>query len=950
MRRIIRREGTIDSTVLLKQCGHLNTPEPRLRLHALIPAALIAVTLVVYLISMPLPMPDSDDAVVEVNLAIRSDGATVFRPNHLLLTPTNHLVLRLARWLKQDIAVHIPLQALNAAAGAACAGLTLLIYRRLRVPWLLASMSSAMLAFAYAPWLHSREAESAIVSQAFMLLGLYFTLLLPGHRDRGTAFTVMLAAWAAATSVLFSFNYLLLVPAFALGVALLSERGTRMVHLAAFSVVAGSVIGISYVSAAYYTIGRIHPIEILSWVTHHPSSPMLSFTGTLSLDNFLRAGTGLANYFVGYSAVPTWIKMTMRGDVPIALSTADVIRSTVGIAASAIFLWGFLTVPRSSVERVICALCTAAVLPMFLFLVLWLGSDPQFWLPVVPFLAMRLTVASARFESPRMRGLPIVPSLLIVTSVLINLPYPVPTATCRRGGVDWERAARYSRLADEGDLLLYVRGWPRYLGPYGRHNTLSLIYGVAGRGLPFAEDVTAAIDAAIEMGADVYALDIFEVYSQTAVGAWEEVETLSGLQRSEILARVLRSYETRVVEEAAFGRTLMQVRKRSPPGTVTDRGLFGSPSIALTCASPIVPKGGEEGMQNPVCPRRKVSSAAGLLEEHDPGSECVFDHLDGNVPGLRQMGEQLLLRIAEMGGNLVVFEVDPLDTPQYCGRGREQRLIFAPFDVHLQQIQSVDLEFIERSLERSTGGPSRARRLKIRGGSVPVELDLVAAAPHLAPQQLAPARVPRQSDLCGDDATSQPVDLEVVGESLERRRPGLKAENACAWGDMRGPNSEQADVRTGVEYEAVLRVDVIARSKEDIPENLDLLPALDAKANAIAQHQVVWERLLRESQVPQRQMQPVSGTPVSGDDLRKAAKVFQVPSRLADVHLRPHLSEGSGVGPLPEAPRVDTGEGVPEYTTTPGAEPNPARATAGGQLPAHRLSCHAGAPFAGAQG
>ena len=108
----------------------------------------------------------------------------------------------------------------------------------------------------------------------------------------------------------------------------------------------------------------------------------------------------------------------------------------------------------------------------------------------------------------------------------------------------------------------------------------------------------------------------------------------------------------------------------------------------------------------------------------------------------------------------------------------------------------------------------------------------------------------------------------MAGEPVEGRRPGLQADDSRAWRPARGPHGIQADVRARVENEAVAGIDVVGRSEEDVPEDLDLLGALEPEANAVAQPHVEREGMGDDVQIPQRQAEPVTRLTVRPGELR----------------------------------------------------------------------------------
>src|SRR5687768_8899080 len=91
-------------------------------------------------------------------------------------------------------------------------------------------------------------------------------------------------------------------------------------------------------------------------------------------------------------------------------------------------------------------------------------------------------------------------------------------------------------------------------------------------------------------------------------------------------------------------------------------------------------------------------SSLALLEQRNARSELILDRADQHVARLRQMGEELRLRVAEVRGHLVILEVDLADASQDFRRGAQQGLVLAALDVHLQKVQGAQVEVVEGGL------------------------------------------------------------------------------------------------------------------------------------------------------------------------------------------------------------------------------------------------------------
>jgi hypothetical protein len=107
-------------------------------------------------------------------------------------------------------------------------------------------------------------------------------------------------------------------------------------------------------------------------------------------------------------------------------------------------------------------------------------------------------------------------------------------------------------------MLLSSGGWGGYARQWSDCALVNL-GAIRGTGDTYRRDLAAAIDTTLARGGAVYALQVFEVSSARAAGAWEEVELLSRLSRDQVLLGLRARYRAEPVHTEVFGRTLWRI-------------------------------------------------------------------------------------------------------------------------------------------------------------------------------------------------------------------------------------------------------------------------------------------------------------------------------------------------------------------------------------------------------
>lgn len=528
-----------------------------------------------YALTMPTVLPATGDARAQT--AETLEYAIELKPHHLLVTPADRLAVAVAQRLGFRAPAFVPIQVLNALAGATACGLFLLWLGRLGVSLPVAVPYALALACSYGHWLHSREAEAGILANLFLLVALN---LRPLTAPRSTP--VLFPAVFAALSILCALNTAALMPGLALLDAVEAERRARWRGMLGFLIATAAMTGAAFLVLPWVAWGT-GPRALIEKVTTHPSMVHMTEQGEVTLANALRAVSGLVNAFTGDSAVATALKERLRGDAPVPVSSGDWVRFGLGALIVAVLALRLLDRPRDARERVLWLATWAALVPTALFNFFWLGSDPQFWLPVLPFLGAWSAVRSMRAVRLRRTGKsPLVPEALVPAAAafalaIANFPTSVPTLLSRNGGLEWQQSRSFAEQAGPLDLLFYAGSWGTYLPRSGTTSTVNLVYALPPGKEKYRQALLDTIDGALDRGGRVFALGIFGEPTATGTGAWDEIRAISGRGQEDWVRELRTRYDLSPAEPPIFG-DLWQIRARTS-GTTHPEGRQGSTKI-----------------------------------------------------------------------------------------------------------------------------------------------------------------------------------------------------------------------------------------------------------------------------------------------------------------------------------------------------------------------------------
>lgn len=468
------------------------------------------------------------DGLKETGLALATGPG--WRAYHLFHTWLNQQALWLAWRLPGPS--FVPLQLLNTLLGAAAAVLLLKLFQRVGLSRRVALAGVGVWLLSATPWIHTRTAETGITPLPF-LLGAWLLLLSPG-RPRAVS-RAALAGVLLALATLLSINYLVLVPSCLVCLPwLTTDRSERWRAGAAFSGAFVVATGVPYLFVAA-RLG-LDPASFVHWMLHHEDSKGLAGGGLVL--RLLRMGSGLGRLFFPVTAGETALKELLRGR-EVAVTLGDwlaLLRNLLGtLALVGLFLKGCRDNLRTELLPGIVAVGVTA-----LFALIWLGSEPQYWLPVYPWLLAGAALGAGRLARPW------VGSALLLVLLVSNAPSSLPTPLSPGWGTDWQLAQRAAAELDGPTLVIVPGNTPLRLLDELRDDVgiLDLTYSVPEdkEGGAFFNWVSIPVDAMLSGGDRVILEGLADPPPAHLIGRWDMVRGTHQVSRDEFAAWVREHY------------------------------------------------------------------------------------------------------------------------------------------------------------------------------------------------------------------------------------------------------------------------------------------------------------------------------------------------------------------------------------------------------------------------
>jgi hypothetical protein len=490
---------------------------------------------------------DEGDGLGEITLA---QGGWTFRSYHLFHTALNKLVLLGLATLGLRVDATAAIHALNIGLGAVTVSLVFLVLALLGVRRTSAAFAAAVFALSQAPWFHSVTGETGITPMPFVLAA--FMLVMPINRPGLWACygRALAAAALLSASVWLSLNLVVLLPALAILIWRLGMMGgPGSVSLSLVTLVGLLVFGCGPFVMVSLAEGRASVGEFAHWLFYKPDTELL---GEL-LGGFMRVPrtlVGIGRLLFPMSDGETWLKALLQ-----SRSVQHELSDYVTLArnlAGALILVGLATVGAwrrwSETAGWVIA---AAVVVTAVFCLLWLGSDPQFWLPAYPFLLAGAAFGVGAFGERRRARRVRTWLALAVCAILFMSNYAMlaPSLLSPHGSPEWIEVSRAAAVMSPGDVII---------GPGASHFTsiamhhkgvqyVTVVYQFPHslRGEAFLARVGQLIESRLAENRHVFVHGLGDPIPVHLLGNWDMLTAQHGVSQWEVRTAIDRQFVRR---------------------------------------------------------------------------------------------------------------------------------------------------------------------------------------------------------------------------------------------------------------------------------------------------------------------------------------------------------------------------------------------------------------------
>jgi hypothetical protein len=493
-------------------------------------------TLVLYWLTSTTVFPATGDGYSELQHAV---AATEVRTNHLLLTPLFHAVHGLLSGLGFAVSMTRVIVITNAVSGALGVAVWALMGRMAGLRRGVVLLGGLILIVSSVWWWYSRETESAMVSQLFFMLSTGFALMAQVREKLARTLCITASSISFGIAGLLSLNLVVFVPF----LLLLLPRSLGIRSWLRDAVLWGSVaalIAVPWFVAAYLQSGLSQEISFIGWLAYHPTAEMTgSIERGISPLAVMRAGVGLARcLFPMWGGAPTALKMLLTGQGAASLAVLDVVLFALAALLSAVLFVGSLWLGWR--ERRGVGLWMAIVLAIGVAVVVntnWLGSDPQFWLPIYPFMLLSTTFLLQELgsggQSVARRLIPAGAVALAAVLLVVNHTWPVPTELSRAGGREWNIAREAAAGFEQETLFLALDSPESFYVMYHQPSLerLSLLHDVQGRGAEYRRRLSTRIAEAHARNRAVVAEGLSSAPDLFVANVWENMVKIHGFDQ-----------------------------------------------------------------------------------------------------------------------------------------------------------------------------------------------------------------------------------------------------------------------------------------------------------------------------------------------------------------------------------------------------------------------------------
>ena len=507
----------------------------------------------VYVITMPISFP-SGDAASEIATAMSQSSE--WRASHLLTTPLYRAILH----FRNDVVPMVPGFIIIQLANIIMALFSIFLFHEIAVTCFhehpngktFAFWLSMILGSCNVMWVHSTTAETGIHPQLFLMVA-FFLLFRYLNSNQTKVSSAILAILSLSISVLFALYIIVLIPVFLVTIVMATSKEDKKRVLVSVLITAALGCCLPFVLAALLQ-GVDSTAGFLGWMTFHSETVRLGSKSILSVENVLRPLAGITSAFVNTGNGLTIIKLILRKEAVYGVTIMEYVRLFLGVVMSALVFLLILRSLRAKEYFSVKLFSLAALAMAFLGNLYWLGSDPQFWLPVLPlFLILMAIGAPAGKPSPsRFTVLSVAGPLIAGALVTVNIPTVSPSVILPEGGREVRMAREFTRYLSAGDVVITPgSNWVSIV----KSDSIGLrwINLVYASGLGVREEFYSKLDSIVENALDLQRqvfLDGLEGPATAAqYGNWEMFRNYRGISRAELKAHLMNRFDVRLFSD-----------------------------------------------------------------------------------------------------------------------------------------------------------------------------------------------------------------------------------------------------------------------------------------------------------------------------------------------------------------------------------------------------------------
>ncbi len=488
--------------------------------------AFLVIPVILYILTMPISYTIGDSID---ELALVNSGESGLRPHHLLLTLLLRGVAGMTAFLPGTTMIH--LQIFMVLCGVLTVAGLFFLGGRDRAALGLALFFSVSNGI----WIHSSVIETGITALCALTWGLYFYTKATSRADVGLALSLF------SVSVLLHAHNLILLPAFLIGYRTRVESPDPypvwrlVIHALCVIGFAGMVTLVAGI-----VVTGAHDIPTLArWLVTHQSSTQIERLGGAVLV-LARSLSGFFTAIVTLEGGGTAIRHALSDGVLPVEEWGRLLRPLTAGAISLVMIW-LLVKGRTQRHRTIrpAALAWASLLIVNAF---WLGSDPQFWLGIIPFIAAPLSAGIRSVLSRRF--VPAFLALGIPILMLLNLPVREPSILFPNGDSAHQHAMRFKKIYPSAVLITPGSGWTTIVGVTSQSEVHQLFRWTE------IKDPLTVLNGHVERAAAAGIPVLFEGFDPHPVGelfeAWQVAHRVTGIGTEEIRSYFLQRHAMRL--------------------------------------------------------------------------------------------------------------------------------------------------------------------------------------------------------------------------------------------------------------------------------------------------------------------------------------------------------------------------------------------------------------------